>query len=68
VFLFDNIIHAEIGSGGVYAYNYLRISTRNGKRFKKEIELVRWKDLNEIVEIFEKHGIKVKKFWEGYIE
>jgi hypothetical protein len=62
-FLFDDIIHAEIGSGGVYAYNYLRISTRDSKRFRKEIELVRRKDLKEIVEIFEEHGIEVDKFW-----
>lgn len=67
-FLFDDIIHAEIGSGGVYAYDYLRISTRDGKRFRKEIELVRRKDLNEIINIFETHGIEVEKFWDGYIE
>ena len=67
-FLFEDITHADICFGGTYAYNYLQIRTRGGKKFRKEIDLVRQKDYNEILRIFEAHGIEVKKFWREPIE
>lgn len=67
-FLFEDITHADICFGGTYAYNYLQIRTRGGKKFRKEIDLVRQKDYNEILRIFEAHGIEVKKFWRESIE
>ena len=67
-FLFEDITHADICFGGTYAYNYLQIRTHGGKKFRKEIDLVRQKDYNEILRIFEAHGIEVKKFWRESIE
>ena len=67
-FLFEDITHADICFGGTYAHNYLQIRTRGGKKFRKEIGLVRQKDYNEILRIFEAHGIEVKKFWRESIE
>jgi hypothetical protein len=68
IFSFSDITRAKISSGGIYAANFLQIWDKDGKRFFKEIALVRFKDLNEIVDIFEEHGIEVDKFWKGYIE
>ncbi|MBQ0080279.1 MAG: hypothetical protein KBS95_01840 [Alistipes sp.] len=60
-FMFEDITHADICFGGTYAYNYLQIRTRGGKKFRREIDLVRQKDYNEILRIFEAHGIEVEK-------
>ena len=37
--------------------------TRDGERFSKGLGLVRWQDIDNLVDIFISHGIEVDKYW-----
>ena len=42
--------------------------TRDGERFSKGLGLVRWQDINNLVDIFISHGIEVDKYWKDKLK
>lgn len=42
--------------------------TRDGERFSKGLGLVRWQDIDNLVDIFISHGIEVDKYWKDKLK
>lgn len=66
--LFKDIARVKFNLMGRTAMMRVIVWTRDGERFSKGLGLVRWQDIDNLVDIFISHGIEVDKYWKDKLK
>ena len=66
--LFKDIARVKFNLMGRTAIMRVTVWTCDGERFSKGLGLVRWQDIDNLVDIFISHGIEVDKYWKDKLK
>ena len=65
---FKDITRVKFDLIGRTAIMKIIVWTHDGERFSKGLGLVRWQDIDNLVDIFISHGIEVDKYWKDKLK